>query len=55
MARSTTSRRTYTKRTTSTRHEVNLPATDPRGRLPVDPRTGEPLAPRAQPGYYPGF
>lgn len=24
-------------------------------RLPVDPRTGQPLAPRAQPGYYPGF
>lgn len=23
--------------------------------LPVDPRTGQPLAPRAQPGYYPGF
>ncbi|HZC07863.1 MAG TPA: gluconate 2-dehydrogenase subunit 3 family protein [Ktedonobacterales bacterium] len=24
-------------------------------RLPRDPRTGQPLAPRAQPGYYPGF
>jgi hypothetical protein len=24
-------------------------------RLPVDPRTGQPLPPRAQPGYYPGF
>jgi hypothetical protein len=23
--------------------------------LPTNPRTGEPLAPRAQPGYYPGF
>ncbi len=23
--------------------------------LPIDPRTGEPLPPRAQPGYYPGF
>ncbi|MGH2447717.1 MAG: gluconate 2-dehydrogenase subunit 3 family protein [Chloroflexota bacterium] len=23
--------------------------------LPVDPQTGNPLAPRAQPGYYPGF
>jgi hypothetical protein len=23
--------------------------------LPVDPRTGEPLPPRAQPGYYPGY
>lgn len=23
--------------------------------LPVDPATGEPLPPRAQPGYYPGF
>ncbi len=22
---------------------------------PVDPKTGEPLEPRAQPGYYPGF
>ncbi len=37
------------------------PATEarmPRGdtsRLPVDPRTGQPLPPRAQPGYYPGF
>src|ERR1051326_2152244 len=24
-------------------------------RLPVDAATGQPLAPRAQPGYYPGF
>ncbi|HEY7985162.1 MAG TPA: gluconate 2-dehydrogenase subunit 3 family protein [Ktedonobacterales bacterium] len=24
-------------------------------RLPVDPRTGAPLPPKAQPGYYPGF
>jgi hypothetical protein len=24
-------------------------------RLPRDPRTGQPLAPRRQPGYYPGF
>lgn len=24
-------------------------------RLPVDPRTGQPRPPRAQPGYYPGF
>lgn len=24
-------------------------------RLPRDPRTGQPLAPRHQPGYYPGF
>lgn len=24
-------------------------------RLPVDPKTKKPLAPRAQPGYYPGF
>lgn len=24
-------------------------------RLPVDPTTGAPLAPKAQPGYYPGF
>ncbi|MFN2475198.1 MAG: gluconate 2-dehydrogenase subunit 3 family protein [Chthoniobacterales bacterium] len=23
--------------------------------LPVDPRTGQPLPPRAQPGYYPGY
>ena len=22
---------------------------------PIDPKTGEPLQPRAQPGYYPGF
>ncbi len=25
------------------------------GRLPLDPRTGQSLAPTAQPGYYPGF
>ncbi|HEU5348888.1 MAG TPA: gluconate 2-dehydrogenase subunit 3 family protein [Ktedonobacterales bacterium] len=30
-------------------------ATDPRSRLPINPRTGAPLAPRAQPGYYLGF
>ncbi len=24
-------------------------------RLPVDPTTGKPLSPRAQPGYYPGY
>ncbi|GCE45960.1 gluconate 2-dehydrogenase subunit 3-like protein [Thermosporothrix hazakensis] len=24
-------------------------------RLPVDPHTGQPIPPRAQPGYYPGF
>lgn len=24
-------------------------------RLPIDPASGEPLPPRAQPGYYPGF
>ena len=24
-------------------------------RLPLDPRTGQPIEPRAQPGYYPGF
>jgi hypothetical protein len=24
-------------------------------RLPIDPRTGEPLKPRVQPGYYPGL
>ena len=28
---------------------------DDRERLAVDASTGEPLAPRAQPGYYPGF
>jgi hypothetical protein len=26
-----------------------------RDRLPVDPATGRPLPPRAQPGYYPGY
>lgn len=31
------------------------PSTTPKGRLPVDAQTGEPLQPRAQPGYYPGF
>lgn len=30
-------------------------ATTPNGRLPVDPKTGEPIGPRTQPGYYPGF
>ena len=28
---------------------------DDADRLPVDPDTGRPLPPRAQPGYYPGF
>jgi hypothetical protein len=28
---------------------------DAGGRRPVDPKTGEPLAPLAQPGYYPGY
>jgi hypothetical protein len=32
---------------------VTAPAHD--GRRPRDPATGEPLAPRPQPGYYPGF
>ncbi|QBD83562.1 gluconate 2-dehydrogenase subunit 3 family protein [Ktedonosporobacter rubrisoli] len=31
-----------------------LPGVDT-SRLPVDPKTREPLAPMAQPGYYPGF
>ena len=55
MSRSSASRRTQTKKTASTEQGANLPASDPRGRLPVNPKTGEPLAPRAQPGYYPGF
>lgn len=25
------------------------------GNLPVDPKTGQPIPPRAQPGYYPGY
>ncbi len=29
--------------------------TSPADRWPVDPRTGQPLPPRAQPGYYPGY
>jgi hypothetical protein len=29
--------------------------TSERDRLPVDPHTGQPLPPRSQPGYYPGF
>jgi hypothetical protein len=28
---------------------------DPRSRLPVDPRTGDSIPPKAQPGYYPGY
>jgi len=31
-----------------------MPATSNDG-LPLDPKTGNPLEPRAQPGYYPGF
>ncbi|HEX5413893.1 MAG TPA: gluconate 2-dehydrogenase subunit 3 family protein [Terriglobia bacterium] len=31
-----------------------MPNSD-RTRWPVDPKTGQPLPPRAQPGYYPGF
>ena len=31
------------------------PPTTERGRLPLDPRTGAPIGPLAQPGYYPGF
>jgi hypothetical protein len=30
-------------------------AGDTTGHLPIDPQTGQPLAPMAQPGYYPGF
>lgn len=30
-------------------------STSPPDSLPVDPATGQPLEPRAQPGYYPGF
>ncbi len=30
-------------------------ATGDRRRWPIDPRTGQPIPPRAQPGYYPGF
>jgi hypothetical protein len=33
----------------------SAPASTPQGRLPIDPQTGQPLPPRAQPGYYPGF
>ena len=36
------------------RHDTAYAAPD-RASLPRDPRTGEPLPPRAQPGYYPGF
>ncbi len=32
-----------------------LPTSDLRARLPIDPQSGAPLPPRAQPGYYPGF
>lgn len=35
-------------------HLTSAPAPDTR-LLPVDPETGQPIAPRAQPGYYPGF
>lgn len=31
------------------------PTNDDVERLPIDPRTGKRLAPRTQPGYYPGF
>lgn len=42
-----------------TRHKTDLSslkATRPdQQNVPVNPQTGEPLPPRAQPGYYPGF
>ncbi len=31
------------------------PSPDNVDRLPLDPRSGRPIAPHAQPGYYPGF
>jgi hypothetical protein len=34
---------------------MTIKETDRTESLPVDPCTGEPLEPRAQPGYYPGF
>ena len=40
------------------RHPPIAPAAPPttaRGRLPLDPYTGQPIGPLAQPGYYPGF
>ncbi|GAC1447726.1 MAG: hypothetical protein PVSMB4_03740 [Ktedonobacterales bacterium] len=39
-------------------HEAATPRSDDTakaGNLPIDPDTGQPLPPRAQPGYYPGF
>ncbi|MGZ3584477.1 MAG: gluconate 2-dehydrogenase subunit 3 family protein [Ktedonobacterales bacterium] len=33
----------------------SAPSVTPAGRLPIDPETGKPIEPRAQPGYYPGF
>jgi hypothetical protein len=36
--------------------KVQAPSTtSPRDLWPVDPRTGEPIPPKEQPGYYPGY
>lgn len=34
---------------------AGAPSATPEGRLPINSQNGSPLAPRAQPGYYPGF
>jgi len=36
-------------------HDQQIAAQGNTGRLPRDHETGQPLTPRAQPGYYPGF
>lgn len=45
----------HAKNTSTLRGASARNLADAESRLPIDARTGEPLAPRAQPGYYPGF
>src|ERR1043166_10342037 len=47
-------RKRSTRSTAPTPQERTAPSIDTQ-RLPIDARTGEPIAPRAQPGYYPGY
>lgn len=55
MARRTSSRGAVTTVNQQSAQRAAPSPTEPRGRLPIEPQTGAPIAPRAQPGYYPGF
>lgn len=43
------------RRNGQTLQEREMPGRVDASRLPVDPQTKQPIPPRAQPGYYPGF